>query len=283
VVALSRAIEHARPARTRIVDDPYAEWFLRPSMRAALASWKIGGPTSRVVDRLDPGGNTFVVCRHRFIDDHLLGSLDAGIQQVLILGAGYDMRAWRFRQQLEGRAVFEVDLQAIGDRKARVLERHRRELEPIDRHRVVIDFEVQTLADALVPAGFAAGTPTFVVWEGVAPYLTRSAVKDTLTSVASLVGIGSRLAMDLWYVVDDPSPRGSLVRSAPSALSLIGEPVTFPMHPEEAGFFLGRFGWEIVDLADGPDLKRRYAGGRSLAPSVYLVTAALMAPGRPCP
>ena len=37
----------------------------------------------------------------------------------------------------------------------------------------------------------------------------------------------------MWYLVDDPGPLGTARRVAPGALSLIGEPVTFAVHPED--------------------------------------------------
>lgn len=272
-MALARAIEHQRDAESQILDDPYAEWFLSRPSRLALTSWKWRGPTARLVDRLDPGGVTWVSARHRYLDDCMVAALRAGAEQVLILGAGYDMQAWRFVSELDGRPVFEVDLEAIGDRKARILEEHAAELATVDRRRVVIDFEEQTLAEVLGPAGFAAGVQTMVIWEGVAMYLTRAAVKDTLSSVRSLVGEGSELAMDMWYVVDDPGVAGSAVRTAANALSLIGEPVTFPLHPEEAPHFVGRFGWRVNDIADHDDMQRRYSPDRPIAPSGYNLTA----------
>ncbi len=36
-VCLIRAYEHAKPAAARVIDDPYAHWFLGPVLRAALS------------------------------------------------------------------------------------------------------------------------------------------------------------------------------------------------------------------------------------------------------
>lgn len=271
-VALFRAIESERDPTTRVLDDPFAKWFLSRPSRVLLTSWRIGGPTSKVVDRVDPGLQTYIACRHRYLDDRLLGSLGT-VDQVLVLGAGYDMRAWRFADVIGERPVFEVDLQAIGDRKQRILDAHRDELAHVDRRRVVIDFEAQSLAEVLEPAGFAVGAPTFVVWEGVAMYLTRAAVTDTLAALADLVGPGSELAMDMCYVIDDPSLLGSANRSALNVLSLIGEAITFPIHPDEVGFFLGRFGWGLVETTDHDQLRARYAPDRSMPPSGYVLAA----------
>lgn len=273
-VALARAIEHQRAEDERIVDDPFAEWFLGRGGRTALAAASLNGPATRLLKRLDPGGITYVACRHRYIDDQLASSLDAGAEQVVLLGAGYDTRAYRFADQLAGRPVFEVDLAAISQRKAKVVAGHAAELPPSVVHRVEIDFETQTLAETLGAAGFDAGARTFVAWEGVSMYLTRAAVKATMRALHDLCGARSWVCMDGWYMVDDPGPLGTVRRSGPGVLSLIGEAVTFGVHPEEMPFFLGNLGWDVVDLATATELEDRYTDDdRSVEPSMYLLTS----------
>src|SRR5690606_16868209 len=122
-VCFMRAHEHLR-AKRRVVDDPFAHWFLRPLARAALASESAVPQLGRFAERLTDGLLEFDGARHRFVDDVLEKSLRArrsGVDQVVLLGAGYDMRAYRFSRSLRGRPVFEVDHPATSRRKARVL------------------------------------------------------------------------------------------------------------------------------------------------------------------
>jgi methyltransferase (TIGR00027 family) len=124
-------------------------------------------------------------------------------------------------------------------------------------------------------AGMRSGAPTFFTWEGVPMYLTRSAVKATLQAVWEVSGPGSVIAHDMWHLVDDPGAMGTARRLAPSALSFIGEPVTFAIHPEEMDCFLGRHGFRITDLATAPELQHRYAPGeRALSDASLYVLAA---------
>jgi methyltransferase (TIGR00027 family) len=140
---------------------------------------------------------------------------------------------------------------------------------------VEIDFETQALADVLADAGCEVGGLTFFVWEGVAMYLTRAAVTSTLAAVHALSGDGSQIAHDMWYLVDEPSPLGSARRAAPAALSLIGEAVSFGMHPEDYEALLARHGFAVVDLALASELQARYAPQvqAALDDSMYVVTA----------
>jgi methyltransferase (TIGR00027 family) len=257
-VTMARAVEHLKPADERVVDDPYAHVFLSRASRAALAAWS-GSLTGRALRRLGVSGTTYVPLRHRFIDDHLSAALDAGVEQVVLLGAGYDTRAYRFADQLDGRPVYEVDLAAISRSKIATIAKHADLFPATNVVPVEIDFEMQTLDTVLTAAGFDAGARTFFTWEGVPMYLTRAAVKATLDAVWELSGPGSGLAHDMWFPVDDPSPMGTARRLAPNALSFIGEPVTFFIHPEEMGCFLGRHGFRITDLVQADELQARYA------------------------
>jgi methyltransferase (TIGR00027 family) len=274
-VTMARALERLKPPDQRVVDDAWAHLFLSRASRAALQAWS-GSLTGRALRRLGMTGTTWVPLRHRYIDDHLTRALDDGARQVVLLGAGYDMRAYRFAEQLAGRPVFEVDLPAISRAKASIIVKHTGDLPAANVVRVETDFEQQSLQDVLVAAGLEAGGLTFVTWEGVPMYLTRAAVKATLDALHDVVGTGSLIAHDMWTVVDDPSLLGTARRIAPAALSFIGEPVTFAIHPEEVGYFYEQRGFEVVDLVTGQDLVERYSpGSRALIdPSIYALVAA---------
>ncbi len=280
-VTMARALEHLKPAAERVVDDPWAQYFLSSAARRALAAWS-DTVTGRVLRRLGPIGTTYVPLRHRFIDEHLGSALDDGATQVVLLGAGYDTRAYRFADQLDGRPVFEVDLAPISRSKAATIARHEGDFPDANVVRVEIDFESQVLTDVLSAAGCAVDDSTFFVWEGVPMYLTRSAVKATLDAVHELSGAGSQIAHDMWYLVDDPGPLGTARRTAPGALSLIGEPVTFGVHPEDYHDFMRRHGFRIVDLALASELQARYAPAVRAAvdDSLYVLCAERVASRR---
>jgi len=273
---MARALEQLKPPGERIIDDPWAHVFLSRASRAALRAWS-GSLTGRTLRRLGATGTSWVPLRHRFIDDHLLDALDGGASQVVLLGAGYDMRAYRFAEPLAGRPVFEVDLPAISRSKAATIAKHADELPSTQVVRVEMDFEEQSLDEVLVDAGLDADSMTFITWEGVPMYLTRAAVKGTLDAMHEVVGPRSVIAHDMWTVVDDPGLMGTARRIAPAALSFIGEPVTFCIHPEEIGWFYEQRGFSVTDLVTADDLVARYSPGeRALVdPSLYALAAAV--------
>ncbi|MGH7899232.1 MAG: class I SAM-dependent methyltransferase, partial [Candidatus Binatia bacterium] len=167
-VCWMRASEQRRPPAQRIVDDPYAKLFLGPMFSAGLATWQASGRLGDLAERFSPGLIAWVLTRHRYIDDRLLGGLAAGAEQVVLLGAGYDTRAYRFASKLAGRPVFEVDFPATSRRKAKIVARHRSALPAADVRIIEIDFQTESLRDRLGEAGFRRGARTFFAWEGVA-------------------------------------------------------------------------------------------------------------------
>ncbi|MCB9685812.1 MAG: SAM-dependent methyltransferase [Alphaproteobacteria bacterium] len=279
-VCFMRATDQLVPADRRVLDDHLARSFLTPPYRALLRAMGAGG-SQRLrrasMQLLGPslGGLTgFAIIRHRYIDDALLAACDEGIDQLVILGAGYDSRALRLADRLAGVRVFEVDHPATGGRKRAIVEGHG--WNGADVTRVAVDFERDDVRSVLIGAGLTPGARTFWIWEGVSMYLQRPALRATFELIRTTSAPGSRLAMDFWFLVDEASWRGTWWRTAPSLLHVLGEPVTFSMHPEDVPAFLASAGFDTVDVAPPDELARRYVrDDRRVYPCAYTVTAAV--------
>ena len=124
-----------------------------------------------------PGVNGFLMASERFIDDVLQSFLNEGLQQLVILGAGYDSRAYRF--DLHGRVkTFEVDHPVT---QAEKLEKVHRVFGKIPEHvrYVPVDFNTQTLSERLLSSGYGPGLISPFIWQGVTMYLTPVGVDTT--------------------------------------------------------------------------------------------------------
>src|SRR5207245_167359 len=116
----------------------------------------------------------------------------AAAPQVVILGAGFDGRAWRM-PELAGTVVFEVDhpdTQRDKVARAAALPRLAREI-----RFVPVDFTRESLEEKLAAAGHDPARPTTWLWEGVVMYLTRPEIQATLAVVARRSTPGSRLVI----------------------------------------------------------------------------------------
>src|SRR5712691_11685693 len=123
IMAFFRALESVGPADRRLFEDPLAAHFVRPWLRIVVRASVlplIGPLLLRWIDRRWPGARTSAIARTRLIDDWMDASVAEGAGQVLILGSGFDSRAWR-RPALRRVAVFEIDHPATSAEKRRRL------------------------------------------------------------------------------------------------------------------------------------------------------------------
>jgi methyltransferase (TIGR00027 family) len=141
------------------------------------------------------GMSNLLLVRTRFIDECLVQALLEGVTQVVILGAGFDTRAYRFADLLKDRTVIEVDYQSTQAIKKRRLAAASISVPPNVRF-AEIDFKSDVLRDVLLKAGYNPSAKTFFIWEGVSFYLTENAVRETLRAISQSSIPGSSLVMD---------------------------------------------------------------------------------------
>ncbi|MBI3801609.1 MAG: class I SAM-dependent methyltransferase, partial [Deltaproteobacteria bacterium] len=125
-----------------------------------------------------------VTMRSRYTEDELSEAITRGVRQYVILGAGLDSFAYRRRDLIEVVRIFEVDHPATQQWKRARLQELQIELPP-NLTFIPIDFERQTLADALRTGVCHLEEPVFFSWLGVTGYLTEEAIFKTLREVAT--------------------------------------------------------------------------------------------------
>jgi methyltransferase (TIGR00027 family) len=134
----------------------------------------------------------FLRARTAFFDRVVVNSVDRGMRQVVIGGAGYDGRAFRYAKP--GVRWFEVDHPATqGDKLERIA---RLGLDSGAAHIrfVPADFTTDPVADLLAGAGLDAGRPALFLLEGVAVYLEQEVLEKTLAGFREVTASGSPLA-----------------------------------------------------------------------------------------
>jgi methyltransferase (TIGR00027 family) len=109
------------------------------------------------------------------------------IPQIVLLGAGYDSRAYRFAKSNQGTRIFELDALPTQDRKRKSLQAAHIHIPPEIRF-IPIDFLTESLGDALEKAGYIKQERTLFLWEGVSYYLNQKSVKETLDFVGHSPG-----------------------------------------------------------------------------------------------
>jgi methyltransferase (TIGR00027 family) len=138
-----------------------------------------------------------VLCRKRYITTGW-PNLAAGIQAVVILGAGLDTRAYRL-PALSAMPVFEVDLPENIAYKRNILQKLYGGV-PGHVALVPLDFDRQDLASALASQGYNLEDRSFFIWEAVTQYLSEDGIHKTMRFL-SQAKAGSRLVFT--YILKD--------------------------------------------------------------------------------
>src|SRR5262252_7135861 len=157
ITAWARALTRLIYPKEIANEDYCAEWFLLPSQRLLnrvprFAEW--------LAERRAPGALAYFNARTRWFDSVLRMS-PARIEQLVILGAGFDSRALRFADRVT--LAFDVDQPEVLATKAKYLSAARAK-SPASF--VPIDFSSQGLEQALLAGGYRPDVPALFLWEG---------------------------------------------------------------------------------------------------------------------
>jgi methyltransferase (TIGR00027 family) len=263
-MAVFRASENARGQGRRLVTDPLAAALLPADLRMLTKLFGIqplGSMLKGYIDRRWPGARSSGIARTRLIDDWIEQSL-GGIDQMVVLGAGFDTRAWRLRA-LQDVAVFEVDHPDTSAVKRARLAAIGIELGKV--RFVTVDFDTDDFAPRLDAAGFDRSRPAIVVWEGVSQYLDGEAVCGVMRWAGRLAA-GSRF---IFTYIDEGVLDGSAhfagADQAIAAVHASGEPWRFGLIPQQLPGFLRERNLTLLDDLDADAVRARVIGADNRA------------------
>jgi methyltransferase (TIGR00027 family) len=169
----------------------------------------------------------------------MLDALRDGARQVVILGAGFDSRGYRFQMELRGVRFLEVDAPATQAYKKKRVKEILGAI-PGNVSFVPVDFTKDNLLQRLLKAGYSEREQSFFLWEGVTFYLPESAVKETLHFVRDHAAPGSRLAFNYTLSTNrDINNPGTLY-------ARWGEPWLFGFPPPGAAEYVRREGLAVL-------------------------------------
>ncbi|HJX68058.1 MAG TPA: SAM-dependent methyltransferase [Candidatus Limnocylindrales bacterium] len=253
-VCVARACSYRERDPHRHSDDWVAAAILPPFLRAGARV----APFRRLWARLAPKGMyLWVVARTRYIDE-VFARVGPSMAQVLIMGAGYDSRAFRFRVGLRNARVFELDAPKPQADKRRGLELRKLDV-PENLAFVPVDFEIESASQRLAQAGFLGGKPTLYLLEGLTMYLEPATLDETFRLIGSSAGPGSVLVFDYAYasiIEGERNPYGA--SGLAESVAKAGEAWRFGIEKGGVGEFLARYGFEATDEASPETLELRY-------------------------
>ncbi|HYI81474.1 MAG TPA: SAM-dependent methyltransferase [Thermoleophilaceae bacterium] len=255
-VAWLRAVGARETDEARRNPDYLAHGLLDPRFRAlgrvpggwavALRAWEV----------FAPGYYQYELARTRYLDGVLVDALAAGIDQLVLVGSGYDSRVYRFGEQLADVRTFELDRAVTLELKQR--RASKRGYGDSGSIKVALDLNLATPVEALRQHGYDDDARTLFLCSGVLMYLERDAVERLLGFVAES-GAGSSICFDyvLESAIRDPDSHYG-ARGMIRNLKRASEPYRFVIDPQDLPALLDPWELTLVSSAAPDDLRRTY-------------------------
>ncbi|QHS52585.1 SAM-dependent methyltransferase [Edaphobacter sp. 12200R-103] len=277
LVAAVRAFGSREPDENVRNPDSMADLLIGPSELALISDHAVS--TALTQDYREASQNPAIVlfaglmlCRTRFIDESLERAVKKGATQVVILGAGFDTRAYRFGELLKHCRVIEVDAMPTQTYKKRRVREVLQDL-PKNLTYCAIDFAKDDLMHGLHRVGFKRDEKTLYIWEGVCMYLPESSVRKMLQTIALHSTSGSTLVLD--YANSVGIELGKFTpNSAGGIPTSWAEPWIFGVPGANGSEFFRELGFDpgVPVPAYSPEMVRRYGtrqDGTSYAAHVF--------------
>jgi methyltransferase (TIGR00027 family) len=204
----------------------------------------------------------FIAARSHFAEDRLGDAVARGLRQAVVLGAGLDTFGLRNPHAANALQVFEMDHPATQAWKLTRLADLGLHVPPT-LHFAAIDFERQNVMTVLAEAGFRRDEPAFFIWLGVVPYLSRTAIFETLGAIAQLPV--AEVVFDYGEPPEayPPERRASLARRM-ERVAALGEPWISFFDPADLARELRKRGFDDIEDLGFREIAELYFGEMAL-------------------
>jgi methyltransferase (TIGR00027 family) len=236
--------------------DYLAEFFLTENRKAPLKNLAVRQWVMK--NRIAPGAFEFMIARTAFFDHVTRDALLQKIPQMVLLGAGYDSRPYRFEDLAKETMIFELDARPTQVRKKEVLEQAGI---PFPPHLILvpIDFNKDDLKDILLSAGFSKDQRALFVWEGVTYYLSAEVVKETLGAIRAISCAGSSVCFDYASLsAEAMREEGAKKLREHMKSKYSAEPTRFGIPQGKIEAFLAECGYIAIEHLNHSEMETRY-------------------------
>ncbi|AQZ81102.1 SAM-dependent methyltransferase [Acinetobacter calcoaceticus] len=253
---------HFKNTVSPVFSDPYAFELTSRSWKKLLSSpLLVKLMNSAVLNRTLGLLTGQVVGRSRYAEDLLDQAIQSNIQQYVLVGAGLDSFVLRESHHYPALKIFEVDhpdTQAAKQAKLKKLGEI-----PATVEFVAINFEKESISEALARSLYERSTPAFFSWLGTTHYLNPQTTLQTLKSIAEFAANASEVVLD--YSTDFQELTG-IERIGSMGVAqfthLLKEPLLGQFKPTDLHHAVEQMGFEVVEDLSGEAITERYFNGR---------------------
>lgn len=257
--ALHRALAHKYFNNEKFGPDYLAEYFLPPQFRFFIKFKKIRARIRKKINKLLPGLHEFMIARTAWFDSLFVKALNNKVPQIVLLGAGYDSRAYRFAEQNMATKIFDLDIAATQNRKKDCLRKAKIGV-PKSVLLVSIDFNKQSLQNVLEGSGYDGQKKTLFLWEGVSYYLQPESVDATLEFIRTCVAEKSTIAFDYTVSITDENMTVFGVKEFSQTMKKQhkDESLLFSIEEGDVSSFMRQRGLRIIDHMDNKEIEQAF-------------------------
>lgn len=258
--ALRRTLANKEFKDEKFGPDYLAEHFLPPHFRFFLKFKKIQANTKEKLGEALPGLTEYMIARTAYFDGLFVDALEKDFPQIVLMGAGYDTRAYRFAKLNRGTKIFELDIAPTQNQKKKYLKKVRIEIPPGVKL-VPIDFNQESLGDVLKKAGFDVQEKTLFIWEGVTYYLDPESVDATLNFVSGFAQPDSMIAFDYTLSLSEENLSdfyGAKEFAQTMKEHHAAEELTFSIQEGEIESFLAERDLKMIEHLDNAEIEKKF-------------------------
>ena len=205
-----------------------------------------------------PGLYEYIIARTKYFDNKMKQALLENVPQIVLLGAGYDTRPYRFINLIKDSKIFEVDVHTTQVHKQEILDSSNIAI-PESLVFVSTNFNKGNLKEVLCDAGYRRDQKTLFIWEGVIYYLLPESIDDIFNFIKSNSLAGSTLCFDCIVSSSD-------ILDLYGIKEIIeymrknhgGEPVRFSIEKGKTASFLSERGYKMIEHLTPGDMEREY-------------------------
>lgn len=255
--AVLRALANREFNDEQLGTDYMAEYFLPFLLRFLI---KAKGFRKKVKDSIPPGMYEYLTARTAYFDKLFVDALKVSIPQIVLLGAGYDTRAYRFSNLNKGTKIVELDAPETQNLKKKILEKSKIEI-PGNVVFISLNFDRDSLETALVKSGCDNDKRTLFILEGVSYYLNPESIDDIFEIVNKYSHSESGIALD--YVVSVPEEKLHNYYGVSELLQAMekrhpNEKGKFSIEEEQIESFFKQRGLKIIENLTSSEIENRF-------------------------
>ncbi len=253
MVCFLRALSYYEEDESYKSDDYMASNFLPFLFKLVL---RIKILRNNIKKKLNSSGMYEYIIGRTKVIDNVFNKFSTEMDQILVLGAGFDSRSIRFKDVLFDTVIFELDSAQTQQLKIKKINKQKVTM-PKNLKLIPIDFEIESFSEVLNKNNFKKNKSSLVLLEGLTMFLDPTSIDTLFKDISNYCGKDSIIVFDYLYdsVLNNETNHGKEVTNT---VSNLGEEYKFGIPKGKVEEFVSQFGFELIEEFNADKLKKKF-------------------------